>query len=68
MAILAEVWPSWTTPKAIHKSAKVVGVSTDGLNVNWMNQEKMEKAEMLIASNDVPAKPFKGTADNIVDS
>ena len=32
-----------------------------------MNQE-MVKAEMLIALNDVPATPSKGTADNIVDS
>ena len=68
MAILADILPSWTTSEAIQKSAKVFCVSIDGLNVNWMSQEEIEKAEMLIASNDVAATPSKGTTDNIVDS
>ena len=44
MSILGEIWPSWTTAEGIQKAAKVVGVSIDGLNVDWMHQEKMKKA------------------------
>ena len=35
---------------------------------HWMDQEKIEKSEMLVALNDVAATPSKGTADTIVDS
>ena len=68
MSILADIWKQWVTPDKIQKAAKVVGVSIDGLNIDWMNQEKMDKAEMLIAADDdVAATPSKGT-DDIVDS
>ena len=62
MATLTDIWPSRTTPEAIQKSAKVVGVSIDGLNVNWMNQETMEHHHSNTAT------PSKGAANNIVDS
>ena len=68
MAILTDIWPSWTTPEGIQKSTKVIGVSINGFNVNWLNQEKTEKVETLIASNDIAATLSKGSADNIVDS
>ena len=62
MATLTDIWPSRTTPEAIQKSAKVVGVSINGLNVNWMNQETMEHHHSNTAT------PSKGATSNIVDS
>lgn len=43
ITILADICSSWTTPEAIQKP-----VSIDDLNIHWMNQEKIEKSEMLI--------------------
>ena len=37
---------------------KVIGVAVDGLNIDWMNQEK-EKAGMLIASMTLQQYHFK---------
>ena len=50
MSILAEIWPTWATSDTIQKAAKLVGVSKDGLNVDWMNQEKFHKAEILLGA------------------
>ena len=47
MEVLGEIWSSWTTADTIQRAAKLVGVSENGLDVDWMNQEKMDKAEML---------------------
>ena len=68
ISILADIWPSWTTAESIQRAAKVVGVSIDGLNVEWMNQEKMDKAEMLIAADDIPATPSRSSANDTVES
>ena len=43
ITILTDICSSWTTPEAIQKP-----VSIDDLNIHWMNQEKIEKSEMLI--------------------
>ena len=42
MSILAEIWPTWPTSESIQKAAKLVGVSKDGLNIDW----KFDKAEI----------------------
>ena len=47
ITILADICSSWTTPEAIKKP-----VSIDDLNIHWMNQEKIEKSDMLITSNE----------------
>ena len=64
MAILTDIWPSKTTPESIQKSAKVVGVSIYGSNADWICQERMGKAEILISANDVAATSSRGTTDN----
>ena len=38
---------------------KVIGVAVDGLNIDWMNQEKKEKAGMLIALMTLQQHHFK---------
>ena len=48
MEALGEIWSPWITADTIQKTAKLVGVSENGLDIDWMNQEKMDKAEMLI--------------------
>ena len=57
MEVLGEIWSSWTTADTIQKAAKLVGVSENGLDVDWMNQEKMDKAEMLIVKENEPVTP-----------
>lgn len=48
--ILGDVWNSWASRETIVKAAKRVGVSSTGLNVEWMQQDKFKTAE-LIQSN-----------------
>ena len=59
MEILGEIWTSWTTPETITKADKLVGVSKDGLDIAWLNQEKMDKAEILIAEESIAKTPSK---------
>lgn len=55
MAIMADICSSWTIPKGIQKYGKVVNLPINGLNIDWMSWEKIKKAGMLIASNNVAA-------------
>ena len=48
MTILAEVWNKWASPQCIVKAGKRVGISKEGLNVNWMDQDKFEQAEAIL--------------------
>ena len=48
MTILADVWNKWATPDLIVKSGKRVGISINGLNVNWMQQDKFRRAGALL--------------------
>ena len=57
MNILAEIWNEWATPERIEKAGKRVGISKDGLNVNWMDQSKFEQAEAIL-SPPTPTKTF----------
>ena len=54
MEALGEIWSPWITADTIQKTAKLVGVSENGLDIDWMNQEKMDKAEMLIVKESEP--------------
>ena len=47
MKILGRMWSEWTTPELIRKAAKRVGIASNGLNVNWMQQDKFERAALL---------------------
>ena len=48
MTILGDVWNKWSTPDFIVKSGKRVGISSNGLNVNWIQQDKFRRAETLL--------------------
>ena len=48
MTILGDVWNKWATPDLIVKSGKHVGISINGLNVNWMQQGKFRRAEAIL--------------------
>ena len=55
MKILAEVWGEWAPPKAIINAAKRVGISEDGLDVDWMQIEKFESVRLLTEDVETPA-------------
>ena len=55
MNILAEIWNGWATPERIEKAGKRVGISKDGLNVNWMDKSKFEQAAAILS----PPTPTK---------
>lgn len=44
MSILGEMWDKWASEDIIINAAKRVGISTTGLNVNDMQQDKFEQA------------------------
>ena len=48
MTILGDVWNKWATPDLIVKSGKRVGIFINGLNVNWMQQDKFRRAKPLL--------------------
>ena len=48
MTILGDVWNKWATLDLIMKSGKRVGISINGLNINWMQQDKLRRAEALL--------------------
>ena len=48
MTILGDVWNKWATPDPIVKSGKRVGILINGLNVNWMQQDKFRSAEAFL--------------------
>ena len=50
MEILGNMWPTWTTPNKIKNAARRVGISSEGLSVEWMQQSKFQLARQLISS------------------
>ena len=48
MKVLANMWESWVTSEPIRKAAKRVGISAEGLNTIWMQQDKFVHAEKCI--------------------
>ena len=51
MQILADIWPNWVTPESIRKAAKRVGISAEGLNVNWMQKDKFIQAQSCMSES-----------------
>ena len=52
MTILWEVWQKWYTKDMLKAAGKRVGISEDGLNINWMQQEKFIQADSLFGTPD----------------
>ena len=48
MEVLGSIWSKWTSKEAIVKAFKRVGISTSGLSVDWMQQDKFTAAEAII--------------------
>ena len=40
MTILANKWDKWTTKEKIRNAARRVGISSEGLSIEWMQKEK----------------------------
>ena len=65
MNILSEAWPEFATPSLLVKAARRVGLSSEGLNINWMNQEMFKHADYLING---PATPAKESSAVVISS
>ena len=48
MMTLGNIWGNWAPPKKIINAAKRVGISSQGLDVGWMQQDKFETAARLM--------------------
>ena len=48
MNILAEIISDWATPEKLVKAGKRVGISSEGLSVEWMDQSMFERAEAIL--------------------
>ena len=58
MLILAEIWGNWATKPVLQKAAKRVGITSESLDVNFMQQDKFDRAEGCIQqeiTNSTPA-------------
>ena len=61
MTILGNIWTEWVTPEQLVKAAKPVGVSKDGLNINWMDQSKFNSAEATLNPPGTPEAVLNST-------
>lgn len=50
MTVLSKAWPRWIEKEDLVAAGKRVGISKDGLNVNWMDQKKFDRAEIILGS------------------
>ena len=48
MEVLGAIWSKWTNQQAMVKAFQRVGISTSGLSVEWMQQDKFVAAEAII--------------------
>ena len=58
MNLLSEIWNEWATPESIQKAGKKVGITEEGLDIDWMDQTKFERAEAILnpPSSSTPVK------------
>ena len=54
--ILSEIWEEWVTPEILIEAGKHVVVAPTGLNVDWMNQEKLKTTEVILNPTKTPEK------------
>ena len=48
MTVLADVWLTWTTQESLIKAGKCVGISNEGLSVEFIQQDKFKTDVMCI--------------------
>jgi len=71
MNLLSEIWNEWATPESIQKAGKKVGITDKGLDIDWMDQAKFERAEAIInpPSSSTPVKAgSSSTSTSCIDS
>jgi hypothetical protein len=61
MTILSNIWTEWVTPEQLVKAAKRVGISKEGLDVNWMDQSKFDSAEATLNPPQSPVNILNST-------
>ena len=66
MNILAEIWNEWAKPESIQSAGKKVGITDTGLDVDWMDQGKFERAEAILNPPSTPEKA--GPSNSNIDS
>ena len=54
MEVLSTLWPQWTTKEKIINAARRVGIASNGLDVNWMQQDKFAQAERILTGITTP--------------
>ena len=62
MNILSEAWPEFAAPSVLVNAARRVGLSNEGLNITWMNQEMFKRADYLLNGAVSPAKTSSTTS------
>ena len=49
--ILAALWLEWASKETIINAGKKVGISSGGLSVEWMQEDKFSRAQLCINEN-----------------
>jgi len=62
MNLLSEIWNEWAKPESIQKVGKKVGITEKGLDVDWMDQAKFERAEAILNPPSTPQKAETSSA------
>ena len=47
MQILASIWDVWTTKESLIKTARRVGITSSGININDMQKDKFSREEAM---------------------
>ena len=69
MLIMADIWKRWASREMIVASGKRAGISANGLNVDWMQQDKFNQAAACIQMAKSPSPSKKRiTSTPIVQS
>ena len=58
MSILAEIWNLWAPKEVLINVAQRVGISSEGLDVNKMQQDKFVQAALCIQDAPSPSTPI----------
>ena len=62
MNILSEAWSEFAAPSILVNAARRVGLSNEGLNITWMNQEMFKHVDYLLNGTESPAKTSSTTS------
>ena len=63
MTILGEIWSKWADKDTLISCAKRVGITSSGMSVNFMQQDKFERAAACI-QEEIPPSTSTSTPDS----